>query len=67
MGHPRSNTSMSTKLFSVSRFGTKRRERLRSLAPSPEQTGPGAYRLPVGHPCFKDLAVWSSSARGLTE
>lgn len=23
MGHPRSNTSMSTKLFSVSRFGTK--------------------------------------------
>ena len=23
MGHPRSNTSMSTTLFSVSRFGTK--------------------------------------------
>ena len=33
MGRPRSNTSTSTTSFSVSRFGTERRERLRSLAP----------------------------------
>ena len=32
-----------------------------------KQTGQRCYRLPVGHPHFKDFAVRSNSTRGLTE